>query len=247
VLVGILLFPEYLRRKAVALHDPTLIPGGIAFIGAAEPTAPDAERPAWATPVPTFFLDRYEASNQQYNLCIRARRCTAPLKSTTFQDEAQQDRPVVGVSGVQAATYCAWVRGRLPTEVEWEYAARGPQNALRLWPWGDLPANPDKYHANLLTDETPTLLPVHTLPEGATPGTNLFHLIGNAWEWTSSYNTNYPEQIIWNGELRDLRSGDSLIIRGGGFQDNSLVRITRRSNLLAQEARNDIGFRCAFD
>lgn len=247
VLAGVLLYPEYLRHRAVTLHDPATIPGGTALIGAAEPTAPGEERPAWTTPVSAFFLDRYEVNNQQYNLCIRARHCTAPLKSTTFQDETAQDLPVIGVSGVQAAAYCAWVRGRLPTEVEWEYAARGPQNALRLWPWGDFPVTPDTDHANLLTHETAVLLPVRALSEGATPDTNLFHLVGNAWEWTASYYTNYPEQIVWNGEPGDLRIGDSLIIRGGGFQDNSLVRITRRSSLVAQETRSDIGFRCAFD
>lgn len=247
VLVGILLFPEYLRRRAVALHDPAFIPGGIALIGATEPTAPGEERPAWTTTVSAFSLDRYEVSNQQYNLCLQVRRCSEPLKSTTFQDKAQQNLPVIGVSGVQAAAYCAWVRGRLPTEIEWEYAARGPQDALRLWPWGDFPVTPDADHANLLTSGTPVLLPVNTLPEGTTPNTNLFHLVGNAWEWTASYNTIYPEQIIWNGEPGDLRTSDSLIIRGGGFQDNSLVRITRRSSLVAQETRSDIGFRCAFD
>ena len=85
----------------------------------------------------------------QYGLCVDFGDCTPPAGSADLTDKAKQDHPVVWVSVVQAAAYCEWIGRRLPTELEWERAARGPASNDRLWPWGEDPITADR--ANIFT------------------------------------------------------------------------------------------------
>ena len=99
------------------------------------------EQPVHTVELDDFWIDQTEVSNGQYQRCAEAGACAPPretgpnTRSTTYSDSAYDDYPVVNVNWHQANAYCAWAGGRLPSEAEWEYAARGPEG--RRFPWGD--------------------------------------------------------------------------------------------------------------
>mgnify|MGYP000947240947 CR=1 FL=1 len=137
------------------------------------------EHPRHSLTLPAFRIDRLEVSVARYGDCVTAGACT-PARRLAPRFRAPE-QPVVGVSWTQASAYCAWAQGRLPTEREWEKAARGTDG--RTFPWGeDAPTatravfgrgargNPDRVGAR---------------PDGASPYGAL-DMAGNVWEWTSS-------------------------------------------------------------
>jgi formylglycine-generating enzyme required for sulfatase activity len=227
------------------VRSPTTeIASGTAVIGTNDPQADKNERPLWRPQVAAFAIERYEVSNQQYQQCVQARRCSQRI----FRPEWQElpDLPVVGVTAYQAAEYCAWVGRRLPTELEWEYAARSSQGDL--WPWGDIPVQPDSSYAHLLYDEL-TSAPdsVQSHAQGGRAG--VLNLIGNVWEWTMSYSqfySNYDSTLVWNWD--PVRGGpienSALVQRGGSFQD-TLRRATEHKTAPAFEPDPLTGFRYA--
>ncbi|MBI2891914.1 MAG: SUMF1/EgtB/PvdO family nonheme iron enzyme [Deltaproteobacteria bacterium] len=157
--------------------DRVLVPAGAFTMGADEGGEAD-ERPAHRVEVRAFAIDRLEVSNEDYASCVAAERCRSPRR---FGPEPLGARkPVVGVSWFDAGAYCAWAAGRLPTEAEWEKAARGGD--ARRFPWGDEPV-PDDAHATFGSRHRgPT--DVGTKPAGAGPYGALDQA-GNVWEWVS--------------------------------------------------------------
>jgi formylglycine-generating enzyme required for sulfatase activity len=130
--------------------------------------------------VSPFWLAETPVTNQQYGLYLKAANATEP-KYWRDREYNQPQQPVVGVNWHDAMAYCQWlseVSGKhivLPTEAQWEFAARGPDN--RLYPWGDDEPNP-----SLAQYETGTLAPVGSKPEGRGPFGTLDQA-GNVWEW----------------------------------------------------------------
>lgn len=128
----------------------TACPGGMLGIGAgdflmgsdpSEPVARADELPRHRVTLRSYCLDVYEATNAQYKACVDAGRCTMPRSvepPSGIADAARAKRPVVGLSWEQASAYCGWSNKRLPTEAEWEKAARGAAPDTRLYPWGDI-------------------------------------------------------------------------------------------------------------
>ena len=148
---------------------------------------PDAldERPIETKRLPGFRIDRTEITRAMYARCVAARRCKAPPIDLT----EEPDLPVTHVSWHDARAYCAFARGRLPTEDEWEKAARGTD--AREFPWG---AAPDCSRANWgnFDGEGPCAgsnpgrpVPVGRYPSGASPY-GILDLGGNVWEWVAS-------------------------------------------------------------
>jgi len=157
--------------------DPLLpVPGGCFTMGRDEGGEPD-ERPAHRVCVSPFRLDRTEVTREAYLQCVAAKQCPAPRELGKRFSRPRQ--PVVGVTWDAARAYCQWVGKRLPTEAEWEFAARGPEG--REFPWGSTPPDPSRaafgWQANGPDD-------VGSHPAGAGPFGHL-DLGGNVWEWVA--------------------------------------------------------------
>jgi len=120
------------------------------------------------------------------------------------------NRPVVGISWFEAAAYCAWAGVRLPTEAEWERAARGVNG--RKYPWGDQPADPSRL--NYSESNIPRPTPIGIYPLGATTD-GILDMAGNVWEWVADWYAIYESEKVANP--RGPRSGTHRVLRGGGW------------------------------
>ena len=186
----------------------------------------DNELPRRTVWLPAFKIMMYEVTNAEYAACVHAGTCAPagraisdsniPYTPALFLPE----RPVVGVSQQDAALFCSWLGARLPTEEEWEKAARGTDG--RIYPWGN---RLELERANVGADD-PAAVGDH--PAGASPW-GVHDLAGNAFEWTSSH------------------EGNRYVLRGGSwfgfpFRARSADRGTK---LEPTFANYDVGFRCA--
>jgi formylglycine-generating enzyme required for sulfatase activity len=191
---------------------------------------PSARRPSsrctpwWAR----FRIDRDEVTQRAYGECVAAGACTAP--STGLAAPVQAQRPVASVTWAQARAFCAWRRARLPTEAEWELAARGEDG--RIYPWGD--ALPTCDHAwTSACGVGPA--DVGGRPLGASPY-GVRDLAGNVDEWVEDRYAPYA-----GGAASAER-----IARGGAY-DAWHARSTARNALAPEHHDPLLGFRCASD
>jgi formylglycine-generating enzyme required for sulfatase activity len=204
-----------------------------------------------AVALPPFALETYEVSNEQYRLCVRARRCDGPA-SSYFQDPEAGSLPVTTVSAVDAQRYCRWLNRRLPTELEWVRAAYGEEN--RRFPWGSQPPTEQQAHLGEWGASGPA--PVTAYADGATPQ-QILNLAGNVWEWTTtSYHHTYPyqpaEAVEW--QTAPIPTDELLTARGGSWQtslrqlhpeDAGQVVFQERVQVNPLSPKDDVGFRCA--
>jgi formylglycine-generating enzyme required for sulfatase activity len=230
--VGLVIGPVTAPQAPVASPGMVAVPAGSYLIGSDDD---ERARPAHRVPMPSFAIDRTEVTVGAYRQFVE--RTNAELPWMTEPDSLL---PVTGVRWAEASAFCAWrVRGgRLPTEFEWEAAARGLEG--RPYPWGDVM---DTAAAEIAHPRAAGPLRVRSHPRGDTP-LGVSDLVGNVWEWTSSRLLPYP-----GGDLQP--GGDTLyVIRGGSY--NSLPAFATgfyRAGIAASPPRrSDIaqtGFRCA--
>jgi formylglycine-generating enzyme required for sulfatase activity len=177
--------------------------------------------------VDDFEINLYEITNAQYSACVGAGVCQQAGRNIAADSNLAYDPgyfsdnyPVVGVSWHDANTYCNWVGGRLPSEAEWEKAARGDDG--RRYPWGNT-FDPSK--ANL---DTGYPSPIGNYPGGASPY-QIMDMAGNVFEWTATAN------------------GGNFVLRGGGWSKYYFRGRTADcgTQLPPDYANYDIGFRCA--
>jgi formylglycine-generating enzyme required for sulfatase activity len=211
---------------------------------------PDAERnPRPPTQLSRAFeLTAHEATVDRFRRFIDAQstiigRLLAPkgLVMEAQPDWSQGDHPVVLVSWDDARDFCAFVRGRLPTEAEWEYAARGG-NAGRIYPWGN-EYSPDQANGHGVggKDRWNRSAPVESFPPN---GYGLYDMGGNAWEWTSSVYADYPYRSDDGRE--DPAPRGARVVRGGSWNDDPLyLRASARGVNSPASRYVYLGFRCA--
>lgn len=188
-----------------------------------------------------FYIDETEVTNAQYKkFCDETGHKPPPHWAEGQFPKGTESFPVVNVTADDAAAYAKWAGKRLPTETEWEKAARGVDG--RYWPWGDAF---DKAHAYHTYPESAGLAAVGSKPLGASPYGAL-DMIGNVWEWTSSPYEPYP-----GGKINDKFNDTFRVIRGGAWFTDQLNDVPRRcaSRLPfpPDKSYQAIGFRCVKD
>ncbi len=217
------------------------IPGGKFVMG--DPEVPNA-RPHQVTLSP-FYIDRYEVTNAQYQECVVAKQCL-PSYFSSQERFGGPNKPVVGVTYPDAVNYCRWRGLRLPTEAEWERAARGPEGWR--WPWGD-EFKPGYANVAGVEDGASASAPVASFAKGATKE-GLFHMAGNVAEWVAdSYGAakHYPRKAT-RDPRKEGKDGKAWV-RGGSFvSEPEKTRSTLRGERLPRDAKRFyVGFRCASD
>jgi sulfatase modifying factor 1 len=244
-------------RSLIWLLSLVTVPAGMALVPAGEfmmgsERGDEDERPAHRVMLSAFFIDQDEVTVAAYERCVAAEQCPAPRVRVGNADE-----PVVWVSWQAAAAYCRFAGKRLPTEAEWEKAARGVD--ARRFPWGsnvDCPrGNFGNYRGEGQCPNNPgRLMPVGRFPGGASPY-GVRDLAGNVWEWVAD---DYDPHYYARSPYRDPRGPgprsaqpermSRKVLRGGACC--SMFGLPRTSNRLAfpaDFADDDIGFRCAAD
>jgi len=215
-----------------------LIPGGTFMMGDTQGDGNSDEKPTSRVSLDPFWLDRTEVTSAQFARFVRA---GGYRPQGEWQREAggKDQHPVVFVTWHDAVAYCRWAGKRLPTEAEWEYAARGADG--RKYPWGNAW---DESRARFSEKRgSETTAPVGSYPTGASPF-GVLDLAGNVWEWTSSLYKPYP---YVTGDARgDLAPTGSRVVRGGSWGDDpGDLRSTYRAWLDPASRFNVLGFRCA--
>lgn len=217
-----------------------------------------AEAPAVRVYLPGFWLDRTEVTRAQYAACVRAGACAAVWKAPG--PPGTEDRPIDEVTFFEAAAACRFRGGRLPTEAEWERAARA--GSPGPWPWGPLWRERGA-NVGRATPAAPATEPVargpadadgyaELAPVGAQPaGDNAFGFAdcaGNVWEWTSGLWSREPPQALATFAPQGPAIGTARVVRGGSYlAPPSDARVSRRVPLLPYHRRVGVGFRCAYD
>jgi formylglycine-generating enzyme required for sulfatase activity len=239
------------------------IPAGTFRMGGMDARSAPDERPAHDVTLDAYWMDQLEVTNAMYTLCMQSGSCTPPksLKASDrrpdyFNNPAFKDYPVVYVTWGQAKTYCGWASGRLPSEAEWERAARGDD--WRTFPWGEDKADGLRANFNMQLGDTSR---VGTYPLGASPF-GVLDMAGNVAEWTNdfysgSYYASLGENTI-NPTGPESSGNLKRVVRGGTLGDAEInIRVAKRSavpgsNLaLVPSTPGDfsqrIGFRCVQD
>ncbi|MDI6768327.1 MAG: SUMF1/EgtB/PvdO family nonheme iron enzyme [Anaerolineales bacterium] len=208
------------------------------------------EEPPHTVYLDAFWIDRTEVTNKMYALCVAAGQCDPPGSSASYThpnyygNSQYDDYPVVYVSWDDASAYCAW-RGdgtRLPTEAEWEKAARGTDE--RTYPWGNTSPNSSLLNYNSIVGDTTA---VGNYPSGASPY-GAYDMAGNVWEWVYDwYQSGYYATLGDNASNpQGPSSGDGRVLRGGAWGNlDGNVRSANRSGYYPSNSYYYIGFRCS--
>jgi formylglycine-generating enzyme required for sulfatase activity len=238
------------------------------------------ERPQRSIHLSAFYIDRFEVTNVRYQAFLKATSHRTPEHCCDFSYNVWKgaefpatlaDHPVVNVDWFDSEAYCRWAGKRLPTEAEWEKAARGAE--ARLYPWGAawdrLRVNGASYWAgkDFATAEDAKAwwggdgaeviekkgfqgmltLPVKALEQGATP-TGLAHMAGNVWEWVADW---YDQAYYATSPDRNPQgpeSGEYKVTRGGSWLNHHhLLRTAARDGARPSMRNHGTGFRCAKD
>ena len=216
-----------------------LVPAGSFTFGDASKESPNPLRTAF---LPAFYMDETEVSQAAYKqFCDATGRAYPETPSGS-----QPDYPIVNVTLADAQAFAGWAGKRLPTEEEWEKAARGSDG--RTYPWGN---TPPARQANLpgAADGFEQVAPVTAFPEGASPY-GMLNMAGNVWEWTASRYPASGQEIAEMKSLLPEAAGDWYVIKGGSFAPETTelwLRVYMRRGLPAAGKSPFIGFRCVKD
>lgn len=259
------------------------IPGGSFFMGSDDDDAFAFEKPAHRVTLSPYCMDRTEVTVEAYLACSKSGRCKRAAQDNKWDDITEADQknydplcnvrypdtrakhPINCVTWELARDYCIEQGGRLPTEAEWEFAARGSDG--RRYPWGDEAPGPDRLNAcggecsrwgkehklELQAmyegdDGFVDTAPVGSFPNGSSPF-GLADVVGNVWEWVGDGYAEYPEDAKDARDPRGPEAAEQRVIRGGAWNGAhaSWVRPTFRFHNAPDTKSYGVGFRCAAD
>jgi formylglycine-generating enzyme required for sulfatase activity len=217
-----------------------MIPAGTIFIG------DDESSPRREVFVDAFYLDKHEVTVARYGDFLKATGNVKPPEEWETADlKIHAGLPVVGVDWQDASSYCQWAGRRLPTDAEWERAARGTDE--RKYPWGNEPPSAEharfaKNYQNSVYQDGVAAVGAH--PKGASP-LGIDDLSGNAWEWVADwYTESFPRTDRRNP--KGPASGTDKVLRGGGWYDPpERLTGTKRMHAPPEHRDDSVGFRCA--
>lgn len=226
------------------------VPAGPFTMGSTEDDAlaREDEFPAHNVNLSGYYIYRHEVTNAQYKACVEAGDCTEPTDlgegpSTEYDNPEFENNPVVGVNWYQAGEFCAWADARLPTEAEWEKAARGRYGDP--YPWGaDEPTCDLTNMAGCEPDEDIETYIVAQYPDGESEY-EAQDMAGNVWEWTLDWYDEDYYLVSLNGNPLGPVDGDLKVVRGGSYENDVVdLRSAARLPLDPEDEFNNVGFRC---
>jgi formylglycine-generating enzyme required for sulfatase activity len=204
------------------------------------------EMPQHTVYLDAYWIDRTEVNNGQYRRCVTLGACGAPgnmgstIRSSYFLDTRFAYYPVIYVNWTQAKAYCTWAGRRLPSEAEWEKAARGTDGLT--YPWGNETPNQNLLNFNQNLSDTTK---VGNYPSGASPYGAL-DMAGNVWEWVNDW---YADNFYQESPAHNPTGPGPKylhVTRGGSwYYSNSLARSAYRNGIAPNTSNGDTGFRCA--
>lgn len=246
--------------------EQVFVPAGDFIMGTNDPNAKQTveggraypEIPEHTVYLDGYWFDKYEISTSQYALCVEAGVCDPPYRPDSetrpnyYGNPEYADYPVIWVSWYMATEYCEWAGRRLPTEAEWEKAARSTDG--RMFPWGNDPI--DGEHANFCDSNCPRTIanynhddgyadtaPVDSYPLGVSPY-GVYNMSGNVWEWTSTIIEPYPYDPTDGREDPDRYA--ERVWRGGPWSNGTWwQRSSIRYRSIPFYWYVNLGFRCA--
>ena len=223
----------YSQVNSIPERGTIAVPGGPFFMGCNEKVdkeCGDDEKPLRMVSVKAFFIDRTEVTVSAYAECVKAGECSKPNTGTwcNWGERGREKHPINCVDWNQASKFCAWKGKRLPTEAEWEKAARGTDG--RKYPWGN-----QRVICNyaVVADCGGGTQLVGSKLAGASPYGAL-DMVGNVWEWTDSWG--------------DESEREHRVVRGGSWHNQSAVARVSYRNWYTPDTPDsrsyDVGFRC---
>jgi formylglycine-generating enzyme required for sulfatase activity len=221
------------------------IPAGEFWMGVDGVIGLEDERPRHKVWLDAYAMDRHEVTTGQYARFLAATGRKPPWLWETVNPDLHGDRPVIGVDWEDADAYCRWAGKRLPTEAEWEKAARGTDG--RNFPWGNQPPTAElaNHALGARFSYSQALMPVGHYEKGRSPY-GLDDMAGNVWEWVQDwYDGSYYEQSPERNPTGP-EQGQLKVLRGGSWSELPKYLLTYGRFKLPPGTRNSYtGFRCA--
>ena len=222
------------------------VPAGDFTMGSPNGMGHDDEHPQHIVYLDAFWIDQTEVTNAMYAKCVSVGACQPPSSSASYTrssyygNSAYVDYPVIFVTWNAASVYCTWAGARLPSEAEWEKAARGTDGSI--YPWGDNSPNSSLLNYNMNVGDTTA---VGSYPSGASPYGAL-DMAGNVWEWVNDwYDDTYYSQSL-GANPNGLYTGQYRVLRGGAWNnDDDGVRSANRYRRTPDDKHSGLGFRCS--
>jgi len=233
--------PDSLATEIIDAKDVPmrLVPAGTFTMGS---NFYDDEQPVHVVNLSDYYMDVYEVTNALYKTCVDVGGCMPPDNTSRYNDANYASHPVVTVDWSQAQKYCAWRGARLPTEAEWEKAARSTD--ARTYPWGN--NAPDKTLLNFNNNVGGTS-PVGSYPQGVSPY-GLHDMAGNVWEWVADWYSETYYSTLGENVLNPQgpTSVTYRVVRGGSWNNSDdYTRSADRGRDTPGSRYGSLGFRCA--
>lgn len=227
--------------------EMVLVPAGNFTMGSSNDdpfSVPADAKPAHQIYLDSYYVDKYEVTNLNYKICVSASACQPPTntssstRSSYYGNSEFDGYPVIYVNWEMAKTYCEWRSGGLPTEAQWEKAARGTDS--RRFPWGN-DVDRDKKYSNYSQNDTTA---VGQYQMGSSPY-DIYDMAGNVWEWVADwYDPKYYQNSTSSNPIGPS-SGQHRVLRGGSWYNYwDFHFVYARSGFPPTVSNSLLGFRC---